>query len=93
MASMLFGSLTLSNLLTGSMFSVFSALALLVTVAMSVWGWRRIDAHEQEMTPEQAALAAQAEHAYTPREKSWLKGFGIFAGMLLLLIIWIELGK
>ena len=93
MASLLFGSLTLSNLLTGSMFSVFSALALLVTVAMSVWGWRRMGAHEQEMTPEQAALAAQAEHAYTPREKSWLKGFAIFAGLMLLLIIWIELGK
>ena len=43
MASILFGSLTLSNLLTGSMFSVFSALAVLVTVAMSVWGWRRMD--------------------------------------------------
>lgn len=93
MASMLFASLTLSNLLTGSFFSLFSALALLVTVAMSVWGWRQIDAREQSMTPEQAELEAQNIHPYTPREKSWLKGFGIFAGMLLLLIIWIELGK
>ena len=93
MASMLFASLTLSNLLTGSFFSLFSALALLVTVAMSVWGWRRIDAAEQDRPPEQAALETQAGYAYTPREKSWLKGFGIFAGMLLLLIIWIELGK
>ena len=90
---MLFASLTLSNLLTGSFFSLFSALALLVTVAMSVWGWRRMGAQEREMTPEQAALAAQAEHAYTPREKSWLKVFAIFAGMMLLLIIWIERGK
>ena len=93
MASMLFASLTLSNLLTGSFFSLFSALALLVTVAMSVWGWRRMGAQEREMTPDQVALAAQAEHAYTPREKSWLKGFAIFAGLMLLLIIWIELGK
>ena len=65
----------------------------LVIVPLAVWGWRRIDAAEQDMPPEQAALETQAVYAYTPREKSWLKGFGIFAGMLLLLIIWIELGK
>ena len=70
-----------------------SALALLIIVPLSVWGWRRIDAAEQEMSPEQAALAAQAEHAYTPREKSWLKGFAFFAGLMLLLIVWIQLGK
>ena len=93
MASMLFASLTFSHLLTGTLFSLFSALALLVVVAMSVWGWRRIDAAEQDEPPEQAELKTQAVYAYTPREKSWLKGFGVFAGMLLLLIIWIELGK
>ena len=93
MASMLFASLTLSNLLTGSFFSLFSALALLVTVAMSVWGWRQIDAREQSMTPEQAELEAHNIHPYTPREKSWLKGFAFFAGLMLLLIVWIQLGK
>ena len=93
MASLFCSALTLSYVLTGRLIGVVSALALLVIVPLSVWGWRRMGAHEQEMTPEQAALAAQAEHAYTPREKSWLKGFGVFAGMLLLLIIWIELGK
>ena len=93
MASLFCSVLTLSYVLTGRLIGVVSALALLVIVPLSVWGWRRIDAHDQEMTPEQAALAAQAEHAYTPREKSWLKGFAIFAGLMLLLIIWIELGK
>ena len=93
MASLLFGSLTLSHLLTGSMFSLFSALALVVTVAMSVWGWRQIDAREQSMTPEQAELEAQNIHPYTPREISWLKGFAFFAGLMLLLIVWIQLGK
>ena len=93
MASLFFSSLTFSNVLTGRLISVVSALALLIIVPLSVWGWRRIDVHEQEMTHEQAARAAQAEHAYTPREKSWLKGFAIFAGLMLLLIIWIELGK
>ena len=93
MASLLFSSLTFSYVLTGRLISVVSALALLIIVPLSVWGWRRMGAHEQEMTPEQAALAAQAEHAYTPREKSWLKGFAFFAGLMLLLIVWIQLGK
>ena len=93
MASLLFSSLTFSHVLTGRLISVVSALALLIIVPLSVWGWRRIGAAEQEMSPEQAALAAQAEHAYTPREKSWLKGFAFFAGLMLLLILWIQLGK
>ena len=93
MASMLFGSLTLSHLLTGSMFSLFSALALVVAVGLSVWGWRHIGAREQGMTPEQAELEAQNIHPYTPREKSWLKGFAIFVVLMLLLIVWIQLGK
>ena len=93
MASLFFSALTFSNVLTGRLISVVSALALLIIVPLSVWGWRRIGAAEQEMSPEQAALAAQAEHAYTPREKSWLKGFAFFAGLMLLLILWIQLGK
>ena len=93
MASMLFASLTFSHLLTGSLFSLFSALALLVVVAMSVWGWRQIGAREQGMTPEQAELEAQNIHPYTPREIAWLKGFAIFVILMLLLIGWIQLGK
>ena len=93
MASMLFASLTFSHLLTGSLFSLFSALALLVTVGLSVWGWRQIGAREQGMIPEQAELEAQNMHPYTPREISWLKGFAFFAGLMLLLIVWIQLGK
>ena len=93
MASMLFASLTFSHLLTGSLFSLFSVLALLVTVGLSVWGWREIGAREQGMTPEQAELEAQNIHPYTPREISWLKGFAFFVGLMLLLIVWIQLGK
>ena len=93
MASLFCSALTLSYVLTGRLIGVVSALALLMIVPLSMWGWRRIDAAEQDMPPEQAALKTQAVYAYTPREKSWLKGFGVFAGMLLLLIIWIELGK
>ena len=99
MASLFFSALTFSNVLTGRLISVVSALALLIIVPLSVWGWRRIGAREQDMPPEQAALEAQAEleahniHPYTPREKSWLKGFAFFAGLMLLLIVWIQLGK
>ena len=93
MASLFFSSLTFSNVLTGRLISVVSALALLIIVPLSVWGWRRIGAREQDMSPEQAALETQAEYAYTPREKSWLKGFAFFAGLMLLLIVWIQLGK
>ena len=92
MASLFCSVLTLSYVLTGRLIGVVSVLALLVIVPLSVWGWRRIDAAEQDRPPEQAALETQAVYAYTPREKSWLKGFGVFAGMMLL-IIWIELGK
>ena len=93
MASLLFSSLTFSHLLTGRLISVVSALALLIIVPLSFWGWRRIEAREQDMPPEQAALETHAEYAYTPREKSWLKGFAFFAGLMLLLIVWIQLGK
>ena len=93
MASLLFSSLTFSHVLTGRLISVVSALALLIIVPLSVWGWRRIGAREQDMPPEQAAPETHAEYAYTPREKSWLKGFAFFAGLMLLLIVWIQLGK
>ena len=93
MASLLFSSLTFSHVLTGRLISVVSALALLIIVPLSVWGWRHIGAREQDMPPEQAALETQAVYAYTPREKSWLKGFALFAGLMLLLIVWIQLGK
>lgn len=93
MASLFCSALTLSYVFTGRLIGVVSALALLMTVPLSVWGWRCIDAAKQDIPPEQAGLETQAVYAHTPREKSWLKGFGVFAGMLLLLIIWIELGK
>ena len=52
MASLLFSSLTFSHVLTGRLISVVSALALLIIVPLSVWGWRRIDAAEQDIPPE-----------------------------------------
>ena len=93
MASLFCSALTLSYVLTGRLIGVVSALALLIIVPLSVWGWQRIGAREQGMTPEQAELEAHNIHPYTPREKSWLKGFAFFAGLMLLLIVWIQLGK
>ncbi|UOO90998.1 hypothetical protein LVJ82_08555 [Vitreoscilla massiliensis] len=90
MASMFFGSLILSYLFTGSVFSLFSALSLLVTGGMSVWWWR-LNGREQQQEPTEVAIPTV--YQYTPREKSWLKGFYIFAGVMLLLIVWIQLGK
>jgi hypothetical protein len=59
MASLFCSALTLSYVLTGRLIGVVSALALLVIVPLSVWGWRRIDAAEQDMPPEQRKIMVE----------------------------------
>lgn len=91
---LLLPAMTLSNVLTGHLFSWIFGIVLIMVVFLLLWGKRYFRLLEENNT--QSDINAD-EHNITlklqSREKKSLIGFGVFIGIMLLLITLIRLGN